>query len=299
MANKIKTQFDVENLSNSGPFFKNLLIKNREMVKRDVVLPAVFEILAKKFAKSKDNSYRETRRSSITWYLPKHKPINKMTGLWKCRLVCKSWNQAIENVLQRKDTVQIVQPWYSNNPIFTTKNEHLAKYANFDLVSNPSKFVKAFIETHYDDDNNCVTKNPFLGRSVTIELLLNALKNPILVEKRNSTSEFLEKWGREIWYCTINHNDLTPRSEEIEFYRSLRTFLVKMPNLKMLSILCESLSLDSGKSEISRLKSEICKSPLPVLPKILYFSCIDLPYPIYNHIRNINNIPKECSYIGA
>ncbi len=79
---------DIENCSNASPYFGKILKQKRS---EKIVLPKVFQILSRRYADehNKDESYKEQRAGS-----------HQMACFWKCRLVSKSWNKAIEELHQ-------------------------------------------------------------------------------------------------------------------------------------------------------------------------------------------------------
>ncbi len=216
-----------------------------------------------------------------------------MTGLWKCRLVCKSWNKAIEDLHELHNRAPFVKSDRVYNPI--ASQDHLARYAHCELNICTYKLIKEFDQAHahYDNVKNKnhpsqkITRNPFLGRNVAMYMVLNTERG------RSSTRELMEKWGREIWYLTIS--DFGPDCDSVEFYLSLRNILFKIPNLRVLNIRCPTERGVLGNTTLSQLEKEIIQNSLPTLSKLLSISFENLPRPIYNHIRLLNRIPDDCA----
>jgi len=76
---KLKNTNDIENCSNSSPYFGRVLKLKRES---KIVLPKVFDILGQLYFSQKDESYREINTDSIPCrrlFLAKPDP-HKMTG---------------------------------------------------------------------------------------------------------------------------------------------------------------------------------------------------------------------------
>ncbi len=94
---------DIDNCTNTSQVFGHLIQEERE---RKIVLPTVFAILSKRYydENNKDESYKETNHESIPWQRPANCewPL-RMTGIWKCRLVCKKQNEAIEKINRNED----------------------------------------------------------------------------------------------------------------------------------------------------------------------------------------------------
>ncbi len=252
IAKKLNTPSDIENCYNSGYFFKKLLSKERE---RNIVLPKVFEILAEKYDKSMDNSCTETDPQSIPWNHPVDRPINGMTGIWKFKLVCKSWSKAIDKLFQQDDVghrrhIVINRP-IPFNPGF--RNCHLLKYANCPFsMKTANDFIAHFKSTHYDICAARVTKNPFLGRHVEFYIMTSGTHD-FVVKYQTDMSEILGKWGREIWYCRINRCCFGDEIDVVAFYRLFRQSLIWMPNLKYLNVVYNVVRNDFGGVEFGPL----------------------------------------------
>lgn len=210
---KLESKDDIENCSNASPYLGGLLAKKRTAA---VVLPQVFEILGQRINDDSNESYWESWGEHVDWI------TNRMEGLLKCRLVCKSWDKAIEKVFEEKRL--------DIKYVFTKR-----RYS--------SGFLEFFAKTHCSSTEGegvgLVIKNPFVGRRVLIAYHIYSL------EKFNFLTclQLAELYGREIWYLEVEIEffpDGMPMLPDIDyhdrFYSQLRELVEFTPNLKSLSI---------------------------------------------------------------
>ncbi len=287
---------DIEDCSNSSPFFGSLLEEQRY---KEIVLPKVFSILSKLYQDNSDESFKETNLKSIPWNRPPTKPeINPMTNFWKCRLVCKSWNSAIENLHDDGETGHFSMKMDFRNP----ENANLENWAidRFGSDSGAEKFLAHFDPTHFNTLTNQPKKNPFLGRCVQLYYYQNDDANNL----HQIFIEMLRKYGQEIWYFCIFYFHVPGNPDQdvnkmLELYRDIRQFIVHCPKLRVFRILYNrqppenydnevpldiSPSLEPTALETVALTQEIIENPLPKFTNLEYLSTLNLPTPIFNQL---------------
>ncbi len=241
----MKKLADLENCSFASPYFGSLLKSKRD---KKIVLPKVFQILSKRYAQenSQDECYKETNSRSIPWKRPVNKLISPMTGVWKSRLICNAWNKAIQDLHQKDDYILqrfgIKNYETSSSP---NNDSHLRQWAitRFQLSStltflSPESFLDNFNGSHFDNLNNKLRKNPFLGRSVSIVLNWYPFTSlQISVAYHQAIKKVLEYFGSELWYCILTSicRPVHP-SDLVNFYKGIVGMVKLMPNLKFLQL---------------------------------------------------------------
>ncbi len=271
---------DIENCFNSSPYFGNILSEKRS---EKIVLPKVFQILSKFYAdeNNKDESYREQTAGS-----------HPMTGFWKCRLVSKSWNKAIEEVHQRMER--------ENDTCALTASGHLIKWTvrSFQPAPerSPIRFLTHFSNTHYDNLNDKLKKNPFLGRMVFMYLPLFDTDHEIITGYVRGANEMLRKYGGEIWGCRLVFYSTQHLLHPVNLYRRMAEFIKLMPNLNVLFLKCINdtdpyltifrihIPIDEAEMEID-LGREIAEIEFPFLPNLFFVTSNNLSTVVTDQIR--------------
>ncbi len=283
MLKKLKKKTDIENCSNASPFFGDLLREKRE---REMVLPTIFGILARRYCdeENKDESYKETDVESIPWQRPaqSEKP-HRMTPIWKCRLVCKKWNKAIEEIHQNEDTGH----YQMANDFYKAKNYQRGRKWGTDRFEEESKvveFLEHFVATHYSAVRRPVSKKcPFLGRFV--EVACNLYVKSKQQAYFNRLMEMFDKFGDQVWYVKFCWWYRKSVLEHVEIYKKMKQMLEQMPNLKVLRI---SYHCFPSKEDLADLEEEIQRNPFPGRTNLEMISVDQIPGLLCNHLVNQN-----------
>lgn len=297
---KLDKSGNIESCSSASPFFRHLL---QDKWINKLVLPKVFKILAKCYESVDKNDSKSPFMETNVNNMPCQRSqdnddtIKPMTGLMKCRLVCKSWNAAIQSVYETFPRFQfrmdLDQPKRSH--IFTYATERFEQQLNL----TPQKFLQHFDTTHYNSLEDKPKKNPFLGRCVSHT---NYRNRDDFQAHFHDTLDILRKYGKEIWYLRLTCYDEIegPPMQLAEFYREFKQMTELMCNLKLLYI---SLSRRPGRggdhnlsiprnwptaNELQALKQEICENPFIKLPNLKYLSTEYIPTSVFNEIITKN-----------
>lgn len=283
---KIVGKAGIEDCSNASPYFGKLLHGKRS---REIVLPEVFSILF--------NYYQDISKDEDEFH--------PLTDLWKCRLVCKAWNKAIEGFLDDKDKIYFA---LKNDLDPEIQNIEVWVVDSFRNDSGAETFLAHFNPTHMDLETNQLTKNPFLGRCVHLFYDRDDGENV-----HHSFMDMLKIYGKEIWYFRLFYHFPPELADEdanrlVELYREIREMIYYMPRLRVFrifykeQILDDELPLDIRPSlqptpeETLALNREIAQNPLPKFENLEFLVTTDLPTPIFNQLLYQNR--KEITHLA-
>ncbi len=165
-----------------------------------------------------------------------------MTPIWRCRLVCKKWNVAIENSFRNEDAGH----YLNDSGFYTVGNSKLVELGtcSFSSEFQVETFLQQFKTTHYDGGRRVALKCPFLGRSV--EVLTSWYNGDMELHSLiNSLIELLEKFGDQVWYfqfrtrfqCRLSKSEREVVNEDpVYYYKIVRRMVELMPHLKVVRI---------------------------------------------------------------
>lgn len=240
------------------------------------LFPQVLEILDKRGLLKVDN-----RRD-----LSQVDSQNPLEPMLKCRLVCKSWDKAVQDYIQlhpkyfSMDDENDGSNYYCS-PSYPAILNKLTYY--FSSKEDMDDFLEAYGATHSSSE-----RNPFLTRRVDID---DSENQGCVGEYFKSLMLLLLKYGRHIYHLALHlERKLTP----ITYYRMLEEILDQTPNVRTLK-LCLDLDGDyeEGHQELARLAVRIQLAPLPKLEHLVFLKTSDLPSATCQHLLERNgNIEK-------
>lgn len=216
-------------------------------------------------------------------------------GILQCRLVCRSWNQAIQNYLNfhpkhlYMDKVEDYEG-HNRHPFqeFGTAHHNIV-YA-FINPERINSFLQKFEWTHSSK------QNPFLMRRVTFTDQFQGTE--YCHQLHTSLTHLLKKFGRHIFRLSIS---LEYAHVQV-YYQLLQSWLSLTPNLKVLELSfvrpCEPTSdrfvhnrgpYSLSSDETASLEELINLIPLPKLEHLVFLKTWNLPSLIFNHFLRKNS----------
>lgn len=230
-------------------------------------------------------------------YCNNHEPFPP--AIFQCRLVCKSWNRAVQNFLQ----------FHPNN--FSLDGLDNKKYhrgvgfywefqpagierLHLNLVVRTKDDIDEFL-VYFEQSHPPPHCNPFIRKQ--LELILNQTRaEPELrlqhVQFLNTITDFLEKYGRHLYHISIRleHNNLNP---PVTYYPRLQRWLQLTPNLRTLRLNFQQTSyythhVSDGREEQVRLTAHIELTPLPQLEHLVLLQTYNIPAVICQHLLRRN-----------
>ncbi len=281
---KLTKKVDIQNCSNASLFFGDFLKERRE---RKVVLPKVFGVLVKRYyakQNKNDESYKETNIESIPWKLSKFKSgPSQITGILKCRLVCKAWNQAIEEIHRNEDAGHFYMEFGSNEAVNIRFGRWLGQ-DRFMRESHVVAFLSHFEASHYDSVGQTPKKCPFFGRFVSVHYDVWYIEhNPTYLV---GLMEMLRKFGGEVWYLRLKCQNGLSLENQVSLYQKLKQLVELMPNLKAFRIIFGFPKF--SREELQALEEEVQRNPFPKLATLKKISAEGIPAVLCNHLVNRN-----------
>lgn len=245
---------DLWRLYHVSLFFRGIL----QPARVEFLFAKVLRILTKAYVgKQTEMQNLDHPRATLTTYVRK---IDKelTSGLLKCRLVSKYWNEAVEKCYERPLMTGITPLIDHLNQRRTIVKPVLGNEIAFSFQSFPEKAHK-FCKIMEDSHNGIVwKKNPFLGRHVRFDVLVGEMSDDKAFI--NDVSKMLRLFGKHIWYITFVFL-ISPGNvaHVVEAYLTLVRWLQALPNLKYL---CIQLNAHEARKILPKF---IAKNPMPKL----------------------------------
>lgn len=204
--------------------------------------------------------------------------LSHLPNILKLRLVCASWNHAVENYYQ--------MDWKRGGELYCIVNRKFC-------TINPDfgKFTRHFQLTHEN-----TIKNPFLFRKLSIGI--NFADH---TEVGTGMHTFLSMYGWHIWYFQLYIHQRGILSAED--YLKLQVVLALMPNLKVFSVTfpsptdCKLLGYSrSGYS--TKILNTVTRHPILPLCKLEELYVNYAPVPILYSLTNCGKNIRVLKQIG-
>lgn len=206
---------NLHNLTNSSPFFRNLLWEQRVQF----LFQGVFEVLVPcLFPNISSDSNRENRETEN----------NEVEALiLNCRLACRAWNKTLCNLAQERFN------WTAErNRFMETENfEMQKKYAVFQFIDPAYNFKDTTQVDKFVQKFQSSTSNPFFGKTIFLTIPVDG--SDVDRNCHDKTVYFLQLFGRHLTNCKIN---VLPETDLEQTYLDLMDVLWAMPNLKILRV---------------------------------------------------------------
>lgn len=214
-----------------------------------------------------------------------------MTGIWKCRLVCKSWNKAIEEVYRKEDAgnYQVVEKFKEQK-----KSELVCEWDTnfFDEESRVERFLDHFKVTHYESESLRPKKCSFVNRDVVVEFVGDrGMDHELFFE---SVMNMLRYFGEEVWYFSFNCSGCTEVGQ-VYLYRKLVDMAKLMPNMKALRV----TSIHHWQWELKALEQEFLTNSFPKLANLETITTFEISRLINNHLVNQNRQIRRLSFVTS
>lgn len=265
---------DIQNCVNSSPYFRHLVQPQNV----PILFPKVIKILASFFEETEYVSVSRSKEEDETDYSK-----SWQCTVLNCRLVCTSWNKAVEHCYQ-SPAMSGISEYLQDNPdplksrLFSIKTFPWTRTSfNIEDIEKAEKMLAHFEQTH---SNANPPKCPFFGRSLILQVYMYwGARGEQRHHYFNLISQLLKLYGCHLWYCDIFISSFCFGSST-ELYMKLREWLKRMPNLKTLRI------LDQGEGQITPIseKRVISRKPLPSLKDL---QILELKYLASQIVREL------------
>lgn len=203
-----------QNLINSSPFFRHLLLHKRvsymvEDILKVLVTTEIGDVCS---------------RGRCHWNYKNETDVKAL--ILNCRLTCQAWNNAIGKLAQisNPDWKRSPEPDYSKLYVVS----HLLRESHdFSSITKTEKFLEVF---------GNLADNPFIGRTITIMVTPFKVPDNHFDLYHSLITTLLQTFGHHIFYCTI-YSISNENSYEVErLYMYQVEWLCNLPNLRHLGI---------------------------------------------------------------
>lgn len=321
---KLTDRNDIENCSNSSPFFLSFLRNKRET---SVVLPEVFVLLMEYFEEhvaeeddnngsnddntnenmEGDNNGNNDDNANENMEVENNGGIDTQnsdqiatkTCILKCREICKAWSNVIDGLYGNPNREHFMLTFEMNDfPLlkFTVDGVY-----SFHPEHPFRDFLQHFDSTHYNFEAKKPTRNPFLGKQV--EFFQIRLRNQVQQADEDYIDEIiniLKKYGTYVWYAMLDF-EVEFGGNVCLFYMQLLEFLKMMPNLKVLRLhfneswdnlnlanipigFVEMGALLLRNSERDALRRTVSQCPSPLFKSIQFIDTENVPTTVFNEL---------------
>ncbi len=254
---------DIQLLSNSSPFFRNLFYQKRVLY----LYKAVMEILPVNLNTNLKGVVNEETA----------KQIAKAFRL--SRVMCKKWKNTIDDMISTRSSLG---PKYVVLYDYLTQNRYTFRdwYETQPFVNFLDKFKKS-----------TTSANPFLGRHIYIDQSIHAIHCAFMTDRfSNQLCQILESFGQCIWSCHISLS--FHESNQLFADERLLEWVVRMPHLKNLKIECSIKDDDFDVNRIPPVRRNR-RNPVLHLEMLQNVQFLDVPGPFVHIILHNNRHIKS------
>lgn len=202
-----------------------------------------------------------------------------------CRLVCQSWNKAIQDYVQLNPENFRMNEECHKAPVGILQDSK--RFHKFSYKYQIQKFHEEFEETHSPE------QNPFLGRRVDVyETAPSGIKFQHAF--RDEVTSLLEKYGRHIYHLNICLDKTLPFKETYPL-TLLEQWLRQTPSVQTLKLTLQhnqTAMCNAPQAKVG-LAEEIQFSPIPRLDHLIFLKMSNLPSAICNEFLQINDHIKK------
>lgn len=191
-----------------------------------------------------------------------------LEDLLKCRVACKRWSQAVDNLLENHPfrggkTEDIENDFSTNRPKSAFHRHPFAD--RYDKPCSQFEFISLEKVTSFLTKTRTHPRSPFVTKSVLIRLSME-LDDDELTALLDGVTELLQLHGKHIWYL---HLDIQGYHSVEKTFKIISQVLKHLQNLKSLKLMCHAKDKSSTieQNELIAHKS---------LPNLLYLESLDL-----------------------
>lgn len=268
---RVKDPQDLLNIRDSFDEWHDMLWQKRKFF----LLPEILQILDKQELLNSYQMQAQIAAPIAADHSPPEIRKNTIFPILGLRLVCKSWDRAVQHFLQARPMHHTKHMIYGfDYPVGKTEERKFGQRYTFRRTSCVSKFIQRFEATHPPG------RNPFVTRLVRINVGTSGEQ-----EYWNLITHLLEKYRNHIYYLKFwfLHN------YHVTAYTLLLQWLRLTRNLKVLKISCAFNYTEPTPQERQRLELLAQLAPMPKLKHLANLNVDSLVPSILNELFRRND----------